>query len=72
MATLEELQAEKSALESARNSGALRVRHGEKDITYRSVAEINSALSSLNNAIGRLSGKKRTRQVRIYTDRGLG
>lgn len=71
MATLAELQARKTALEKAQFNGTRTVQHGDKSITYRSQAEIDRAMASLNEQITRLQGKRKTRHVRFATGRGL-
>ena len=54
------------------DSGALSVRHGEKQITYRSFREMESALARLDaDIIAASGGKKRPKGRRVYTRRGL-
>jgi hypothetical protein len=45
-----------AALENALASGALRVRSGDQDITYRSVAELREAIATVKAA---LNGSRR-------------
>lgn len=49
-------------LYEARYSGVLRVRQGDRDITYNSPAELDEAIKSLE---ARISGRKR--QVYYFT-----
>jgi 5-keto 4-deoxyuronate isomerase len=44
-------QAQIDALDTAIASGTLRVRHGDKDITYRSVDEMMAARSAMVRAL---------------------
>lgn len=72
MASLSELQARREKLVKAMDSGALSVRHGEKQITYRSFREMESALARLDaDIIAASGGKKRPKGRRVYTRRGL-
>ena len=59
-------QAELDALKAARNSGALRVRHGETEVLYRSLAEIDATIAKIE---AELNGRKR-RTVAKFT-RGI-
>lgn len=67
MATTEELTARREALEEAMHSGVLTVRHGEVTTTFRSIAEIEKAIASLNRKI---AGKRRSPAVGRQDDRG--
>ena len=71
MASLVTLQKRRDELSAAIQSGALSVRHGEKQVTYRSLSEMRSTLASLDDEIAALSGaRRRTKQLRIKTSRG--
>lgn len=71
MATeLETLQAQKVALKKAMRSGALNVKHGEKSVTYRSLAEMEKALNGIEDEIAELEGKPRKRVFYINASRG--
>lgn len=65
MATLSELQARREALMEAIQSGELRVRYGDRDVTYRSLSDMRTALSLIDDEIARLSGTKVNRKVRL-------
>lgn len=67
MATVEELKERREALEEALHSGVLTVRHGDVTTTFRSVAEIEKALASLNRKI---AGQRRSPAVGRQDDRG--
>ena len=41
-----------ASLEAALASGALRVKDGERDVTYRSVAELREAIATVKAQIG--------------------
>lgn len=72
MASLSQLQARREALAKAIESGALSVKHGEKTITYRTLAEMKRIRGDLDAEIAALSGAKRKpKQHRVYTRMGL-
>lgn len=72
MASLPDLRARREKLVKAIDSGALTIRHGEKQVTYRSLNEMEKTLARLDDEIAALSGgKKRPKGRRIYTRRGL-
>lgn len=60
MADLATLQAQLEALKTARNSGVLIVRHGDEQVTYRSRAEIDSIIDSIQGEIDKANGVKKT------------
>lgn len=70
MATLEELELQRKALVKALSS-AKAVRHGDKSVENRSIDEIREALRAIDEQISASGGKKRRRQIRIYTDTGV-
>jgi hypothetical protein len=70
MATIEELEAQKAVL-MKQLSSAKSVRHGDKSVENRDIADIREALRAINSELTRMTGAKRRRQIRIYTDRGL-
>ena len=45
-------QADYDALKQAISSGHLRVRHGDRDVTYRSLNEMQRALSMMARELG--------------------
>lgn len=69
--TAVQLQGWIDALKSARASGALSVRHGDEMVTYRSLAEINSAIAANEQELSNLGGLKTVRQYRVTTCKGL-
>lgn len=58
MSALTDLQAQLAALKTARNSGVLIVRHGDEQVTYRSLNEIQKTIDSIQKEIDSLSGAK--------------
>ena len=70
MATLSELQAQRESL-LKQLSGAKSVRHGDKSVENREVADIREAIRTIDEEINRQAGGKRRRQIRIYTKTGL-
>lgn len=48
----DDLQAQLDDLRTARNSGVLRIRHGEVWTEYRSLDEVNRAIAALEAQLG--------------------
>lgn len=71
MATLTELQAELEELKYAKRSGIQSVSHKGRTVTYRSMDELDRAISATEAEIAKLTGKPTLRTVRIYS-RGKG
>jgi hypothetical protein len=71
MATLVELQAQLASLEKARGSGALIVRHGDTQVTYRSMDELIKAINIIIGLINEASGIKRKPRYIRQTSKGL-
>ena len=69
--TLEQLKAQREALLAARFSAALTIRAGDKWLTYKSDAELQSALDDLEREIAKAEGRPRARRIRIYAGKGL-
>ncbi len=67
--TLTELETMRDALIRARSSGELRVTHGERTTVYRSIDEINAAISQLEDDIAEASGVAKAPLVRRYVTR---
>lgn len=67
MATLIELQNWRDALQKARATGALTVKHGDTLVTYRTLEEIDKILGGLNQQIADFDGVQRVKLVRIDT-----
>ena len=70
MPTLQELESQKASL-LKQLSGAKSVRHGDKSVENRDIAEIREALRVIEGEINRQAGSPRRRQIRIYTKTGL-
>jgi hypothetical protein len=60
-----------TALKAAIAQGALRVRFGEREVTYRSLAEMKEILGMMESEVAVSDGRTRTRQVRFQTSKGL-
>lgn len=59
------MQTQLEALKTARSSGALIVRHGDTQVTYRSIKELQEAIDVLTREINTGAGvKRRPRYVR--------
>ncbi len=56
MADLAMLQADLEKLKSSHRSGALKTRFGDREVTFRSEAELRAQISALENEIASLSG----------------
>jgi hypothetical protein len=63
--TLEELEEMLYALKAAKFSGVLRVKHGETETLYRSMAEIDKAIADLLAEIAALGTGTRSRIIYI-------
>lgn len=71
MADVEELRKQLAALKKARASGALIVRHGDTQVTYRSIAEIQAAIDAIIEEINAATGKRRRPRYLRQDRRGL-
>ena len=71
MPTISDLRARRDALSAQRSSGVARVSYDGKTVDYRSVAEIDRALETLDREIAAAEGRRMVRQVRITTIKGL-
>lgn len=60
------------ALKDALATGTLRVRFADRDVTYRSVAELKTAIATVQNELDVAAGTQPKRQVRIWTSKGIG
>ena len=69
--TLDQLKAQRDALQAARYNGVLTIKAGDKWVTYRSDAELQSALHDLEREIAQQEGRPRTRRIRTYAGKGL-
>ena len=59
------------ALKKAIGTGALRVRFIDREVTYRSLAEMRTTLAMMEADIAKQEGRPRTRQTRFATSKGL-
>lgn len=57
--TLEQLEEQLASLREAKASGALIVRHGDTQVTYRSMAELKEAIADLVTEVNKLNGVSR-------------
>ena len=69
--TLEQLKAQREALQAARFNGVVTVKAGDKTVTYKSNTEIQAALSDLEREIAWLQGRPRARRIRTFCGKGL-
>ena len=69
--TLEQLKTQREALLSARFNGVLTVKAGDKWVTYKSDAELQSALGDLDREIAKLEGRPHARRIRTLCAKGL-
>lgn len=67
---LESLKKRREQIEEALYSGAQSVRHGDKQVSNRSVEELRRALEMLNTQIATLEGRKRSRVFYFNISRG--
>lgn len=63
--------AHRDALRKAIASGVLRLSYDGKNIEYRSMADLKSALNEVEAALARDSGKPQTRRVKIFAEKDL-
>ncbi len=61
--TFEQLKIQREALQSARFNGVLTVKAGDKWATYKSDAELQSALGDLDREIAKLEGRPHARRI---------
>lgn len=73
MADITSLELRLESLKKAYHSGVLTVRHGETTTTYRTLAEMESIIQSLESEISVLNGGERPRRIRYVRqlDKGL-
>ena len=70
--TIISLQKRIDALKKARDSGVLRVSHGDSDVTYRSLDEILRAIAAAEREIAVLSGSQgRVTAYKFTSRKGL-
>lgn len=69
--TVETLTARRTAIVKARDSGVLRVKHGDEETTFRSLSEMNRIVANLDQQIAALNGTQKTR-VRYAYQSGKG
>ncbi|WP_208434641.1 phage head-tail joining protein [Bartonella taylorii] len=67
---LESLKRRREQIEEALYSGAQSVRHGDKQVSNRSVEELRRALEMLDTQIADLEGRKRSRVFYFNISRG--
>lgn len=67
---LESLKRRREQIEEALYSGAQSVRHGDKQVSNRSVEELRRALEMLNRQIADLEGRKGSRVFYFNISRG--
>lgn len=68
---LTQLIALRNALKTARYQGVLSLKAGDKWVTYKSDAEMRSALSALERDIALMQGKPKSRSLKTYASKGL-
>lgn len=59
------------ALREALASGEHRVTYDGKSVEYRSVVDLKVAIAEVESQIARAAGKRKSRQIRISTSKGL-
>jgi hypothetical protein len=64
-------QADLDSLEKALASGVLSVRHGDRMVTYDSVAALIQRIEYVKAALAQQSGNRRTRIFRTQYGKGL-
>jgi hypothetical protein len=69
MSTADELQTQLTALKKARASGALIVRHGDTQVTYRSITELQAAIDAITRELNALDPSRKRRPFYIRQER---
>lgn len=65
------LNTQKFELVSAMRSGALNVKHGDKQVQYRSIAEMQGVLDKINDELAEAeTGQKKKRVIYVVASRG--
>jgi hypothetical protein len=59
------------ALREALASGEHRVTYDGKSVEYRSVVDLKAAIAEVESQIAPAAGKRKSRQIRISTSKGL-
>jgi predicted GTPase len=59
------------ALREALASGEHRVTYDGKSVEYRSVVDLKTAIAEVESQIARAAGRRKSRQIRITTSKGL-
>ena len=54
-----------------RASGEHRVTYDGKSVEYRSVVDLKAAIAEVESQIARAAGRRKSRQIRISTSKGL-
>ena len=70
MANLAELQADLTKLQAVRNQGVQRTRYDDKEVTYRTDAELAAAMRDIEAQIADLQSTK-IRTVRFTSSKGV-
>ena len=71
MPSIEQLEKRRENINASISLGVLKVKHGEKETTYRSISEMKAVRADIDRQIQRLSGqRKTTKQHRIAFSRG--
>lgn len=71
MATIYELQQRLASLQTQRDSGVAKVSYGGRSVEYRTLADIDKAISRLNEEINAANGVTKKRTIKTYTSKGL-
>ncbi|WP_412057102.1 phage head-tail joining protein [Bartonella sp. DGB2] len=68
---LEDLKKQRAQLETALYSGTQSLKHGDKQIIYKTTADIRRALDDLDEQIAKLEGRGKIKIFNLYPSRGL-
>jgi hypothetical protein len=71
MSTIADMKSRREALAAQRSSGVARVSYDGKTVEYRSLAEIDRAIETLDREIAAAEGRRIVRHVRVTTAKGL-
>ncbi len=70
--TVQQLEAMRDKLQTAIFSGQMKVKFGDREVTYQTTADMERALDRLQRQIADTSGKSRRRRTYLDSRKGFG
>ena len=62
---------QRDALRQAIGSGVLRLSYDGKQVEYRSMAELKSALNEVESALARENNQRTVRRIKVFAEKDL-